>query len=168
MSRHAWNAAACLVALATAGETPEMVRRGKPLALPAVAADTVAAFRLDADVYAAAAADLADLRILDAAGTEVPCVIRTVTTERRRSVRRTARAEKPEVRPLADGGLEIVVTIDPRRHPVAPAGFTLATALENFEHRVSVSWAAAGDEWQPLVDDARSSTTTSSSWTSAT
>ena len=158
MSRIARIAAACLLALAgpvaAAGETHEAVRREKPLVLPAVDADAVAAFRLDADVYSAAAADLADLRIIDAAGKEVPRVIRTVTTEQRRGVRRTARAEKPEVRPLADGGLEIVVTIDPKRHPVAPAGFTLATAVENFEHRVSVSWAAEGDDWRPLVDDA--------------
>lgn len=158
MSRRAWIAATCLLALArpvaTAGETPEAARREKPLALPSVETDTVAAVRLDADVYAAAAADLSDVRILDAAGKEVPCAIRTVTTEQRKGVRRTARAEAPEVRPLADGGLEIVVTIDPVRHPVAPAGFTLATAVENFEHRVSVSWAAAGDDWKPLVDDA--------------
>lgn len=158
MNRCAWIAATCLLApagpVATAGETPEMARREKPLALASVDADAVAAFRLDADVYAAAAADLSDLRILDAAGTEVPCVIRTVTTEQRRGVRRTARVERAEVRPLPDGGLEIVVTIDPQRHPVAPAGFTLATALENFEHRVSVSWTAGGDDWKPLVDDA--------------
>ncbi|MFM7108529.1 MAG: hypothetical protein ACKOZU_08020 [Planctomycetaceae bacterium] len=158
MIRRAWIVAACLLALvgpaASADGPREASRRAKPLALPAVDADTVAAVRLDADVYAASAADLADLRILDAAGQEVPCVIRTATTEKRRGVRRTARAEKPEVRPLADGGLEIVVTIDPQRHPVAPAGFTLATVLENFEHRVSVSWAATGDDWKPLVDDA--------------
>ncbi|MFM8952804.1 MAG: hypothetical protein ACKOOF_07070, partial [Planctomycetaceae bacterium] len=50
MKRRTWIAATCLLAVAgpvaTAGETPETARREKPLALPSVATDTVAAIQV--------------------------------------------------------------------------------------------------------------------------
>ena len=128
----------------------------KPVALPAVAATTLVAVPLDADVHAATADGYENLRVLDAAGGEVPYVVRdvTATTSERRRVPRTAFAPLPTVRPLADSGLELIVVIGSGQDAVVPESFTLRTPLHDFEHRVSVAWSADGREWTPAVTDA--------------
>lgn len=147
---------AAAIGCATAGQAADAGRRQKPVVLPAVAATTLVAVPLDADVHAATADGYGDMRILDAAGVEVPHVVRdaSVTTPERRRVPRTALASQPTVRPLADNGLEITVVIGPGRDAIVPESFTLRTPLHDFEHRVSVSWSADGREWTPVVADA--------------
>jgi hypothetical protein len=149
-------AATVLAALAVEGaaEGADAGRREKPLALPAIDATGLVAVPLDADVHAAAADGYGDLRILDAAGGEVPYVVRDVTRTDRRPVRRTDRAVRPDAKPLADDGLEITVVPGPGQDRVVPEGFTLLTPLRDFEHRVTVSWSADGREWTPVVADA--------------
>lgn len=141
---------------ATAAEATDTGRREKPIVLPAVAATTLVAVPLDADVHASTADGYDDLRIVDAAGREVPHVVRdvTVSSTRRQPVLRTAVASRPAVKPLADNGLEIIVEIGSGRDAVVPESFTLRTPLHDFEHRVSVSWSADGRDWTPIVADA--------------
>jgi hypothetical protein len=69
-------------------------------------------------------------------------------------VRRTARATRPEAKPLADNGLEIFVVLGPGQERIVPEGFTILTPLHDFEHRVAVSWSADGRAWTPLVTEA--------------
>jgi len=142
------------VCLATGAEAADAGRREKPAVLPAVVATTLVAVPLDADVHAAAALDYGDLRILDATGVEVPHMLRDVTRSDRRPVRRTARATRPEAKPLADNGLEIFVVLGPGQERIVPEGFTILTPLHDFEHRVAVSWSADGRAWTPLVTEA--------------
>lgn len=89
LDAHLVVAAVCLAAVAEAADAG---RREKPVVLAAVAATSLVAVPLDADVHAAAAAGYGDLRILDAAGVDVPHVVRDVTRIDRRPVRRTASA----------------------------------------------------------------------------
>ena len=142
------------VCLATGAEAADAGRREKPAVLPAVIATTLVAVPLDADVHAAAALGYGDLRILDATGVEVPHMLRDVTRSDRRPVRRTARATRPEAKPLADDGLEIFVVLGPGQERIVPEGFTILTPLHDFEHRVAVSWSADGRVWTPLVTEA--------------
>jgi len=140
--------------LAADAQAADAGRREKPIVLPAVAATTLVAVPLDADVHAAAALGYGDLRILDGAGVEVPHVVRDATRTDRRPVRRTASAAGPEAKPLADDGLEIVVALGPGKEGILPQGFTVRTPLHDFEHRVAVSWSADGREWTPIVAEA--------------
>jgi hypothetical protein len=142
------------VCLAAAAEAVEAGRREKPVVLPAIAATTLVAVPLDADVHAAAAVGYGDLRILDATGVEVPHVVRDVTRTDRRPLRRTAAATRPIAKPLADDGLEITVVLGPGQDRIVPEAVTLLTPLHDFEHRVSVSWSADGREWTPVVAEA--------------
>lgn len=142
------------VCLAAAAEAAEAGRREKPVELPAIAATTLVAVPLDADVHAAAAVGYGDLRILDATGVEVPHVVRDVTRTDRRPLRRTGSATRPIAKPLADDGLEITVVLGPGQDRIVPEAFTLLTPLHDFEHRVSVSWSADGREWKPIVAEA--------------
>jgi len=145
---------AAVVSLAAAAEPADAERREKPVVLPEVAATTLVAVPLDADVHAAAAVGYGDLRILDATGVEVPHVVRDVTNTDRRPMRRTARAVGPIAKPLADDGLEITVVLGPGQDRIVPEAFTLLTPLHDFEHRVSVSWSADGREWKPVAAEA--------------
>lgn len=145
---------AAAVSLAAAAEADGAGRREKPVVLPEVAATTLVAVPLDADVHATAADGYGDLRIFDAAGVEVPHVVRDVTKTDRRPVRRTASATRPFAKPLADDGLEIIVALGPGQDRIVPEAFTLLTPLHDFEHRVSVAWSADGREWTPVVAEA--------------
>ena len=156
MSRRVAILIGAVVCLAAAAEAADAGRREKPVALPAVAATTLVAVPLDADVHTATADGYGDLRIRDAAGVEVPYVVRdvTATTSERRRVPRTAAAPRPTVRPLAGDGLEITVVLGFGQERIVPESFTLRTPLHDFEHRVSVAWSADGREWTPAVTDA--------------
>lgn len=146
--------AAVSVAAAATAEAADAGRREKPVVLPAIAATTLVAVPLDADVHAAVGIGYGDLRILDAAGVEVPHVVRDVTRTDRRPMRRTASATRPIAKPLAGDGLEITVVLGAGQDRIVPEAFTLRTPLHDFEHRVSVSWSVDGQEWKPVVSEA--------------
>ena len=101
MSRREAILLGAAVCLAAGVEAADAGRRQKPVALPAIAATTLVAVPLDADVHAATADGYGDLRIFDAAGGEVPHVVRDVTattSECRRVPRTLAGGEEREVR----------------------------------------------------------------------
>ncbi len=88
------------------------------------------------------------MRIFDAAGKEVPCLVERDTESRTRSVRRPCASTVVSLHEQ-DGGLEVTVRLDDR----APAagGLSIVTPLTDFERRVRVSGSNDGQQWTPLV-----------------
>lgn len=117
------------------------------------AEETLVSVALDSDVYAATQIGLADVRVQDASGKAIPFVIRKSRTVKSQTVHRhtwTARLFK--VRPLADNGLEITLTLD--KDDPAPNGLRLISELKNFEQRVRVLTSVDGENWEPAGNEA--------------
>lgn len=130
------------------------VAKAKPVDVAGISVETLAAVRLDGDVYFGATDGLDDLRVFDGNGRETPYLLRKVVTDKKRLTKRPVAVDKPTVRPLEDGGLEIEITIDPKRHPDRVEGFTLVTPLTNFEHRVTIERIGEDGAAEVLVNDA--------------
>lgn len=151
---------AIVAVLATAGRAAGQATAGgsaakaKPVDVAGITAETLAAVRLDGDVYIVATSGLDDLRVFDGNGRETPYLVRKVVTDKTRLTKRSVAVDKPTVRPLEDGGLEIEITIDPKRHPDRIEGFTLVTPLTNFEHRVTIERVGEDGSAEALVNDA--------------
>jgi hypothetical protein len=124
----------------------------KPLALPVLDKEELVAVPLDSDVYEVTRAGLPDLRLLDAANTEVTFIVRKAVSKRDETIRETWTARrKPSAKPLDTGGLEI--TLELERDEPMPNGLRLVSPQRDFEHRVQVESSADGQTWQPLVRD---------------
>lgn len=136
---------------ATAGA---LVAKAKPVEVAGITAETLAAVRLDGDVYFGATDGLVDLRVLDGSGRETPYLLRKVVTDKKRLTKRPVAVDSPTVRPLEDGGLEIEITIDPKLHPNRVEGFTFVTPLTNFEHRVTIERVGEDGSAETLAQDA--------------
>ena len=114
--------------------------------------ESLVAVRLDSEVYAATQSNLADLRLQDDKGTNLPFLIRKSQELKSRTVRRkTWAASKPVVRPLDDGGLEITLELD--ENDSQPNGLTLVSPLRNFEQRVRIQTSADGKTWEPAGNE---------------
>lgn len=137
----------CLVGAEAAEPRP---RQARDIELPARTQEELVAVPLDADVYAAALPNLADVRILDAAGREVGFLLRAAPTTTSRRVRRTWTPRQRSLRPLPGEGLEITLQLE-ESDPV-PEGLRLVTPLTNFEQHVQVSTSADGVAWTPLTE----------------
>ncbi|HMO83665.1 MAG TPA: DUF3999 family protein [Lacipirellulaceae bacterium] len=124
----------------------------KMIEMPAIHADALVVAPLDGDVYAAAADDYADLRLLDEAGQETAYVLRHAARRHTRQERRTTRIVNPTVRPRDDGGLEIAFEVDRQRHPWPVAGVVLYSPLRDFERQVDVYGSADGDSWRIVLE----------------
>ena len=104
---------------------------------------------LDDAVFALAQDALADVRVLDAGGREVPRVIqptRDFAFERRDTVR-TARLE--QVEPLPDGGLAVVCKLDGTNR-VSLTKMAVRTPLRNYEQTVTVHVMGPDGAWTPV------------------
>ncbi|NMC20977.1 MAG: DUF3999 domain-containing protein [Thermogutta sp.] len=158
-------AAAVMVALGAAG----MVRGGRlvcrasefhfarPILVPETAQGGVAlvAVALPDDVYAEAGEDLADVRILDSQGREIPRIIRKAFSQTGVTVRRYQTlypGASVNLTPHPQGELDVVLKV-PDEHPPIE-GLRIGTPLRNFEQSVRVSTSEDGREWQPLVEAA--------------
>ncbi len=137
----------CLPATRVSAADP-VFQFSKDVQSPALAQEELLSVTLDADVYAATQDALLDLRLLDADDHPVAYVRRKVQTSKRRKVRKTWVARQPSVRPLDDGGLEIIVPLGPK--DPHPNGLTLVSPLRNFEKRVHVETSADGSRWEPV------------------
>ncbi|HET6897757.1 MAG TPA: DUF3999 family protein [Vicinamibacteria bacterium] len=115
----------------------------------AVAAPGRVAVTLDGPVYERARADLGDLRVVDAAGADVPYLLERVEDERR----------VPEQQPgignrVFHRGQEAQATLDFGR-PTLKTQLTLRLSGDNFRRRVKVEGRARTDpEWATLTDSA--------------
>ncbi len=115
---------------------------------------------LDGHVFANSLPELADVRVLDQDGREVPRVIlpeRNYVFEARHAVRE-ARIRKVETR--ADGGLAVECEIE-RTHAVSLTQLTIRTPLRDYEQAVTVYVPDARGGWrvvkaaEPLFDYSR-------------
>ena len=82
-------------------------QQSKKVELPSLEQEELVAIALDSDVYDSTRDNLADLRVLDSKGTDVPFILQWVETIDRKMVRTNWTAAEPVVRPLPEGGLEI-------------------------------------------------------------
>lgn len=136
-----------------AKKTPEVpeYRCLRPVTTEPTGQPALAALRLDAAIWEQTRDGLPDLLLSDAGGLSVPFVVRPVRRSEVRKLQRRWVAEDAQLRPQADGSLEIVVLLkegDPQ-----PEGLTLFTPLRNFELRLRVH--AGTDTTGPLlVEDA--------------
>lgn len=121
----------------------------KEVAAASKADETLVAVPLDAQVFAATQPDFADVRLLDSQEKALPFIVRKSQKLQTRSVRRrTWTAQKPSLRPLESGGLEITLTLDKDDPP--PSGLSLISPLRNFEQRVRILTSSDGDAWEPI------------------
>jgi len=107
----------------------------------------IAAVTLDADVYAAARSDYADVRIFDSKGKETPYVLEKAVEPRMHKVRETCPSRAVSLKEHGDR-LEIVVSLD-EKSPEAD-GLTVVTPLKNYERSVRIFGHAGGDDWTEL------------------
>jgi hypothetical protein len=114
----------------------------------ATAGESILAVPLDADVYSATRPELPDLRVLDAADQEVPCLIEKATEPRTQIVRSGCSSKVVSLKEQGDS-LEVLVRLEAD----APAadGVDIVTPLTDFERRVSVFGSDDGMRWTPLV-----------------
>ncbi len=140
--------AGLLPVMVLAGDAPE--RQAWRLPLAPVPHDTLAAFRLTAEVFDKSTPGLADLRLVDTAGTVIPYTIENETAAGHRAVRTPQTAEVAEVHETAGNGLVVIARLT--GDEPAAQGFTVVTPLTDFERRVLVEGSADnGATWRPLV-----------------
>lgn len=123
----------------------------KRVELPEITEQELIAVPLDADVYEAVQDGFEDLRLIDADGRAIPFLLRTAAETRFQTRRQFRTVETRTARPLDDGGLEILLTLDDDDPPVN--GVRLVSPLSDFEHRVRVFGSPDGEDWQLLTDD---------------
>ena len=124
----------------------------KPIGFPEgkLAQQELVAVPLDAVAYSRCSEELDDLRILDAAGTEVPYRLLKRSENRERTIEKTWSAENLSLKPLADG-LDIRFSLDD--DDPQPTSLQIETPLKNFEQRVRV-FCLADEQETLLADDA--------------
>jgi len=131
----------------------DQLRYRRPIAIDVPGEEELVAVRVDAEVAAATESGFPDLRVIDGAGREVSRILRRAAVVRMRGVRRSFPVDQPRLKPLAGGGLEIELTIDPDKRPHSINGFRIETPLRNFEQRVQVHRRDEGGDWQPVGSD---------------
>lgn len=125
----------------------------KEISVAGKSEETLVAFTLDADVFAATQLGLNDLRLKDPHGAAVPFIVRKSQSVKSRTVRRNTWTPKnPSLRPLDNGGLEVTVVLD--KDDPSPTGLNVITPLHNFEQRVRVLSSPDGETWQSADDEA--------------
>ncbi|MFH1708388.1 MAG: hypothetical protein ABIF71_10815 [Planctomycetota bacterium] len=142
---------------AVAIEGPKDPRTGlgrtRGLIPPAAAgAEAIAAFDLDADMYASTRGDLGDLRIFRA-GAAVPHLVERAVETRTRTAREPQPARQVALHEEADNRIEVVFELtgaDPRAE-----GFEIITPLRDFDRTVCVSAGPDGIAWDVVVPEAR-------------
>jgi hypothetical protein len=141
-----------VVGIGTAAIAEEPVFRfSKKLELPPLKQEELIAATLDSDVFAATRDNLSDIRVLGDDSSETSYVLRKATTTKPQTSRQYWSAREPAVRPLEDGGLEIIVHLD--KDDPQPDGIRLITPLRNFEQRVRVYSSADGKDWKPAGEE---------------
>ncbi len=143
--------AAGIAASSALGAGPELFPFHKDLTPALVPAGGIGAVLLDDEVLSELNESRTNLRLFDAAGKEVPFLLRARTTNRRVTQEKVFEAKTESLRELPDNRVEIVVsrtTNDP-----LPGAVVLANARQNFEKRVSVSGSDDRKRWTELASD---------------
>jgi hypothetical protein len=138
-----------ICALASAAEPT--FRYAMPLELPTLKQEELLAATLESDVYAATRDGFPDLRILSDDSLETSYLLRKVTITKAETTRDYWAARTRSVQPLDDGGLEIMLHLEPE--DPQPDGLRIVTPLRDFEQRVRVFNSADGENWQPAGEE---------------
>jgi hypothetical protein len=123
----------------------------KPIVMPPIEESEMIVVALGDDVYDATNDDFSDVRLLDKAQTLTPFLIRSAGESRIDTQRQSLKIEKQTARPMEDGGLEIILTLE--KDQPAITGLRLVSSLRNFEHRVRVDASPDGTQWTPIAED---------------
>ncbi|MDZ7617766.1 MAG: DUF3999 family protein [Patescibacteria group bacterium] len=140
-----------LLASPLAATEPAAFRFSREVHTGTLEREEIVAIPLDANVYAHTRDQTPDLRLFDAGGGEVPFLLEQVTATHRHAVRKPWTVQPASLKPLEDGGLEIILTLD--KDDPQPAGLTVATPLRDFEQRLRVFGSNDGQAWNLLVPD---------------
>ncbi len=157
-----WGSVIVLTGVCTVASAAEPTfRYSKPLDLPTLKQEELLAATLDSDVYAATRDGLPDLRVRvvskdntngDSIGsTDVSYLLRRVTVTKPETTRDYWAARTRSVQPLSEGGLEIILHLEPE--DPQPAGLRIVTPLQDFEQRVRVFNSTDGENWQPVGEE---------------
>lgn len=149
---------ALLLAVSAAGAGEWHVLR--PIVGDAVERATVVAVKVDEHVFANSLPDLADVRVLDARGREVPRVIEAERGYAFKERHAPLAAKVRSVEQLPEGGLAVVCAVE-LTNAVSLTQLTVHTPLRNYEQTVTVYVPAEGAAWrqaqapEPLYDYSR-------------
>lgn len=134
----------------SAATEPARFRYWKPIALDLAGKDEIVSLEIDSDIFAATRPGLPDLRILDAAQTEVPYQLEQAT---QRLVERVRQTTPSEVLALREEGKAIEIRARLRKDAPPAEGVQFDTPAMDFERHVHVSGSDDGQNWTPLVAD---------------
>lgn len=141
----------CLLLLAALPAAAADFRFAKAIERPESAQEALLALPLDSEVYAAAAENYADLRIVDPAGAETPYWLEKAV-ETREEILHVPHAGEVAGMEAKGGGIEILLRAGKDSPPTD--GFTVHTPLADYEYQVKVLGSADGREWSPLLENA--------------
>ncbi|MFM7057053.1 MAG: DUF3999 family protein [Planctomycetota bacterium] len=137
----------CQQSAVKSNQTVPRYRCLRPLTTEPVKDPALAVLRLDASIWEQTRDGLPDLLLSDEGGLDVPFLVRpAMQTQSVKALRRWS-AEQTELRPQANGSLEIVVHL--KKDDPQPEGLTLFTPLTNFELRLQIH--AGTDSSGPLL-----------------
>lgn len=108
--------------------------------------------RIDTPLFAAARPGFPDLRLFDAAGTELPRAIEPRYKTQSLTTRKATAARATELRELPDNRIE--TRLDLLKNQTAPDGLDIRTPLKDFIRTVRVSGSVDGQIWKTMVEDA--------------
>lgn len=152
MKRFAVTACALLLAVSAQAGSIEPARFPftKKLKPPEQLRGKIGSFELDDELLEAASLVYANLRIVDAAGQEVPFLVRdkTETTTVTREFRRTATTVS--LKTLPDNRIELIVRCEDLHR--TPAAVVLGTRQRDYEKTVSVYGSNDQGKWHMLGD----------------
>ena len=106
--------------------------------------------RLDAPLFASTRLGFPDLRLFNAADTELPRTIEPLYTTQERTLRHPVSAKATELRELPDNRIETHLEL--AANEPSPSGLDIRTPLRDFIRTVRVSGSADGQTWQLLAD----------------
>jgi len=129
----------------------ERFKFSKPIELTPIDETEMIVVPLDDDVYDATNDDFSDVRLLNAAQTSTPFLIRSAGETRIDTRRQRLKIATQTARPMEDGGLEILLTLDKDQPPITV--LRLVSSLRNFEHRVRVFASPDAAQWTPISAD---------------
>lgn len=110
---------------------------------------------VDRELYSGTTDSWKDLRLLNQHEKEVPFLLYRKVKEERKVQHIPKLVTQPRVRPLDDGGLEIIFSVDRQKQNHSIDGITLSTRLRDFEHRVTVETRTSDTSpWRTLVSNA--------------
>jgi len=106
--------------------------------------------RLDAPLFASTRLGFPDLRLFNAADTELPRAIEPLYTTQDRTLRHPVSAKATELRELPDN--RIVTRLELAANEPSPDGLDIRTPLRDFIRTVRITGSENGQDWQPLID----------------